>query len=47
MNEDREVSFRVEGINGICHHAYDNPEVICFRDGSDDAHASYWINGKG
>ena len=41
------MSFRVEGINGICHHAYDNPEVICFRDVADDALASYWYEWQG
>lgn len=41
------MSFRVDGINGICHYAYDKPEVICFRDVADDAHASYWYEWQG
>lgn len=41
------MSFRVDGINGICHHAYDNPDVICFRDVVDDAHVSYWYEWQG
>lgn len=41
------MSFRVNGINGICHHAYDNPDVICFRDVVDDAHVSYWYEWQG
>ena len=41
------MGFRVDGVNGACHHAYDSPEVICFRDVADDAHASYWYEWQG
>lgn len=41
------MSFKVDGINGICHHAYENPDVICFRDVINDAQVSPWYEWQG
>lgn len=41
------MSFKINGINGICHHVYESPDVICFRDVANEAQVSYWYEWQG